>query len=123
MKNQDYPWEWSSISINPNTTWKIIQENPDKPWDWYYISRNPNITLKIIKENADKPWDWNYISSNPMVKQKEEFINDLRLKIIKSNIIKRYWRNRSYDPNCSFGRKMILKRGLSEDDDSEEETS
>ena len=53
-----------------------------------------------------------------MVKQKEEFINYERWKIIKSNIIKRYWRKCSYNPNCSFGRKMILKRGLSDEETS-----
>ena len=26
-------WNWKRLSINPNVTWKIIQENIDKEWN------------------------------------------------------------------------------------------
>jgi hypothetical protein len=45
-----------------------------------------------------------------MLKHKKTFIEELRLKIIKSNIIKRYWRNYSCNPIYPFAQKMILKR-------------
>jgi hypothetical protein len=54
--NPDNPWDWNSISGNPNITWDIIRDNPDNPWDWDSISGNPNITWDIIRDNPDKPW-------------------------------------------------------------------
>jgi len=44
-----------------NKWFQFILENPDKPWDWDSMSRNPNITWNIIRENPDKPWNWNSI--------------------------------------------------------------
>ena len=117
--NPDKQWDWNWISTHENITWEIIQSNLNKPWHWGDMSGNPDITFEIIQSNLDKPWNWSGISSNTMAKEKREFINDLRLKIIKSNIIKRYYTKRSYDPSCSFGRKMILQRALSDEDDSE----
>jgi hypothetical protein len=42
--------------MNPNITWKIVQENPDKPWDWYFMSSNtfgyvPTEEIKKLKAN------------------------------------------------------------------------
>ena len=45
-----------------------------------------------------------------MTKYKEEFIDKLRLKIIKSNIIKRYLKKYTWDPAYPFAQKMIIKR-------------
>ena len=53
--------------VNPNITWKIVQENPDEPWDWDELSANSNITWKIVRENLDKPWDWELLSANPNI--------------------------------------------------------
>lgn len=66
----DKPWNWYSISQNPNITWEIIQQNPDKPWNWSSISINPNITWKIIQQNPDKPWCWYGISRNKFNRDK-----------------------------------------------------
>jgi len=53
---------------------------------------------------------WSELCKNLMLKHKETFIEELRLKIIKSNIIKRYWKKYSWDPIYPFAQKMILKR-------------
>ena len=84
LKYSDKPWDWNQISTNPNITWDIIRRYPDKPWDWYKLSVNPSIKLSAI--------------------------NYLRLKIIKSNIIKRYWKKYTWDPEYPFAQKMVLKR-------------
>ena len=42
--NPNKPWDWDELSLNPNITWEIIQQNKDKPWNWYWLSQNPNIT-------------------------------------------------------------------------------
>ena len=92
----------------------IVKANLDKPWDWDYLSDNENITCDIVEANLDKDWNWDELSRNRMLEYKETFIEELRLKIIKSNIIKRYWRNYSCNPIHPFAQKMILKRaGLS----------
>ena len=52
-------WNWSSLSVNPNITLEIVQQNPDQPWEWTGLSMNPNITWEFIQQNLDKPWDWN----------------------------------------------------------------
>ena len=37
---KDKPWNWWSLSMNPNITWEIVLANPNKPWDWYWLSVN-----------------------------------------------------------------------------------
>ena len=108
--NLDKPWNWRTLSINPNLTWEFIEANLDKDWNWERLSENDSLTWDIVRANLYKPWDWQYLSRNPMIKHKKTFIEELRLKIIKSNIIKRYWRNYSCNPIYPFAQKMILKR-------------
>lgn len=93
-------------------TWDIVKSNPNKPWDYWYMSCNQNITWDIVLSNLDKRWNWSYLSYNFMLKSREKFINNLRIKIIKANIIKRYWRNYSCNPIYPFAKKKILKRLL-----------
>ena len=64
------PWNWCSISSNPNTTIEIIEKYPDKVWDWNLISCNPNITLEYIEKYPEKPWDWNMISKIKFTRRK-----------------------------------------------------
>ena len=65
-----------------NKWFQFILENPNKPWNWNSISQNPNITMDIIRENPDKPWDWEYISRNPFAKWRETQVNELKRKYI-----------------------------------------
>ena len=32
----------------------LLEKYPEKPWNWSSISSNPNITTKFIKKNIDK---------------------------------------------------------------------
>ena len=52
--NPDEPWDWESISCNPNITEQVICDNPTKPWNWEHISKNPNLMFPMIIENLDK---------------------------------------------------------------------
>ena len=42
----------------------FIKKNKDKPWDWDTISKNPNLTMEIIDYFPDKNWNWDYINWN-----------------------------------------------------------
>lgn len=61
------PWNWASLSLNPNITWQIVQENPEKPWVYSALSENLNITSEIVQDNLDKPWHWFNLSKNPSI--------------------------------------------------------
>jgi hypothetical protein len=39
----------------------VLQTDYDKHWDFEYISINPNITMGIIENQS---WDFEYISQN-----------------------------------------------------------
>lgn len=78
LANPDKPWRWGSLSRNPNITMKHVLANPDKPWDWYYLSENPNITLEDVLANPNKPWRRDGLSTNP----------NLRVEHISSNLDK-----------------------------------
>jgi len=41
--------------------WQFIIDNPDKDWNWHTLSVNPNITWKNFQNNPDKPWDFRCI--------------------------------------------------------------
>ena len=79
LKYPDKPWNWNSISRNPNITMEMIEENPDKPWNWIYISFNPNITMEFIENNIDEI-NFKYLSTNKFG--------------WNHNIIKQYWEQR-----------------------------
>jgi len=140
VKNNNYNWPYEWLSENPNITIDYIIENIDKKWSWYDLSKNPNINFDDVKKTLELPysrlfkWKWEKLSNNPnitfdnyyenpylpwyknildsnsMPKQKILWINNERLKIIKGNIIHRYWRKYSYDPRFKLARKLILKR-------------
>ena len=55
--NPDIPWNWYSVSINPNITWDIVEANPDIQWDYGGLSTNYSIPWLIIRENLDMAWD------------------------------------------------------------------
>ena len=66
-KYPDREWNWGSISRNPNITVEFIEKHPEKPWTWAWVSRNPSITMEIIEKYPEKRWDWNFISENPNI--------------------------------------------------------
>ena len=70
-KHPEKPWDWRSISDNPNLTMEIIEKHPEKPWDWKYISLNPNLTFKFIENNIDRI-DFNRLSRNKFTFQNKQ---------------------------------------------------
>ena len=63
----DKPWDWDSLSRNPNIIFEHVLANPDKPWNWSYLSRNPNVTIENVLANPYKPWNWISLSRNPNI--------------------------------------------------------
>ena len=86
-KYPEKPWEWYSISRNPNITMEIIEKHPEKPWDWYWISQNPNITMEIIETYPEKPWNWRGISQNPNITMEiiEKYIDKIKFQRLSQN--------------------------------------
>jgi hypothetical protein len=65
----DKAWNYSSLSMNPNITWEIVQANPEIPWSYGYLSVNPNITWEIVKNNSQVPWIYSDLSRNKFNKK------------------------------------------------------
>ncbi len=74
---------------------EIIKKYLDKPWDWESISSNPNINIEIIEKYPDKPWDWEWISRNEFLYNKIVYKREIK-KDIKNrqqtikNILNKY---------------------------------
>lgn len=66
QNNTDIKWRYSGLSVNQNITWDIIKSNPDKEWHYTGLSYNPNITWDIVNNNS---WCWYYtgLSGNPNI--------------------------------------------------------
>ena len=99
--------EWS------NHYFKFIQDNPDnpdKPWNWKSISMNPNITMDIIRDNPDKPWCWLHISQNPFTKEKEEFVNRKYREHMAKYKIQQWCLQIIISPHYKIGRTMIDRK-------------
>jgi hypothetical protein len=77
QKNPGKPWDYKSLSMNPNVTWNFILANKNKPWDYKderdpqmnrsLLSINPNITWDIVKANPDINWCYGQLISNPNI--------------------------------------------------------
>ena len=78
-KYPEKPWNWYSISSNPNITMEDIEKYPNKPWNWISISRNPNITMDMIEKYPNKTWEWRFILENSNITM--EFIEKYHNKI------------------------------------------
>ena len=99
-------WNSSRVSYKP-ITWEIIENNQDEDWNWDSISQQPTITWDIIQHSSDKEWNWDSISGNSMKKDKENWINNLRLQIIKALQIQRHWRNCTSNPEYKLAQKLL----------------
>ena len=108
--NPQFDWSIEGLSMNKNLRWKHISDNMHLDWEWWWISYNQDIDFEIVMSNPEIPWRWINLSNNSMEIAKERWIKKERNRIIKANIIKRYYRNCSYSPYYQFGRKMIIKR-------------
>jgi len=88
--------------MNPNITWKIVQENTDKLWNWYELSSNPNISWKIVQENPNKPWYYNSLSWNTFGYNKNKTRIIERTKCIKEELMAKTW-----NPETPLGRYLV----------------
>ena len=95
-------WDWVAPSYNQNI---ILDTTSDITWD-----TTPNITLDFIEKYSDKKWDWGSISGNTMEKDKENWINNHRLQIIKAFQIQRHWRNCVSNTEYKLAQKLIKDR-------------
>lgn len=53
-------FDWTILSLRPDTTPSIVYNNKSQPWDYYALSSNTSINSDII--NLDNFWDkdWNW---------------------------------------------------------------
>jgi len=96
-------------------SWSDGLFNDDVPYP--NININTNITvdmaLDIIVECSHKKWDWGGILGNTTEKDKkdkENWINNHRLQIIKALQIQRHWRNCVSNPVYKLAQKLIKER-------------
>ena len=57
-----------AISYQKNVFWQNVLDFPYFKWNYQCLSVNPNITFEIMQENKDKKWSWKYFSYNPNFK-------------------------------------------------------
>lgn len=55
-ENSDKPWDYKSLSKNPNVTIKFILEHKNEKWDYAWLTNNNNISIKDILDNPELPW-------------------------------------------------------------------
>jgi hypothetical protein len=60
-----------------------IEENFDNPWDWKSVSCNPNLTLEMVLKNLDKDWNFYGISKNEFLCDKKS----IRYREYEKNIL------------------------------------
>jgi hypothetical protein len=110
-------WNWISLSKHSNIFFEDIINN-NFPWDWNWVSINPNITMDIINNNLHLPWVWEYIACNinidiNMINKIKNIQNinlqlSLNNKIIDKDIINKFpeiewdWYCLSKNPNFTF---------------------
>lgn len=112
LKYPTIDWNWNFLSSNKNINWNIISNNLDKPWVWSSVSNNPNISIDIILNNIDKDWNWGLIfskTSSISCKNKDTWIEKKRYEIIAANIIHRFYRNVSCNPEYKFAKRRLMK--------------
>ena len=100
------PWDYTTLSRNPNLTVQFVKDNPQADWNWHCISwniaislndiknnptlpwtydaisYNPNLTMQFIKDNPQENWDWSFISSNEF--KKHPLFKPLKTKVLQN---------------------------------------
>jgi hypothetical protein len=68
----ELPWDWFTLSQNPNVTIQDVLAHPDKPWALIGLCRNPRITLQELQRhtevwvNSNTTWmGYNTLGNNP----------------------------------------------------------
>lgn len=83
--------------------WKNFKKIKEK-WIYYYLSLNPNMTWEMIENNLDKPWNWNNISLKPSI-----LLSEKDIKTIAANIIKKHFKRCISDPSHDFCKRRLLR--------------
>ena len=77
-EHPEFPWNWQSLTWNPNLTMTDVERHLDQPWDWGSFILNPTLTMNFIERHLDQHWDWTQFS-------RRMFTNDKR--IIKEHLM------------------------------------
>ena len=64
QNNSFVPWDYQSVSLNPNLTIAFILKNLHLNWNWDWISQNKAITMNDVQNNPKLPWNYRYLSRN-----------------------------------------------------------
>jgi hypothetical protein len=84
--NPEKPWNYESLSENPNITWEIVDANPQIPWDFHLLSMNPNISFDVVEQNPQIPWSYHNLSVNTMDNVKDKFIQSRVKQYFMTNV-------------------------------------
>ena len=99
---------------------QFIVDNSDKPWNYSSLSLNPNITWDIVKNNSDKPWDYDILSFNEMDKPREYFIRKkfqewFQKSKLKEELIANLWHPKNYEKFKYYDPEMFGEDGSDEE--------
>jgi hypothetical protein len=67
LDNPTIPWNYETISYNPNITMADVLDHPTLPWNYNRLSANPAITLDDILQHPELEWDLSGLSGNPNI--------------------------------------------------------
>ena len=70
------------ISLNPNITWQIVQENHLIDWNFSALFHNSNITWEIVQENSYLDWGYDESRVNLNISTAEISSPTLSLKVM-----------------------------------------
>ena len=107
LQNPDETLNWCGLSYNSNITWDIVRQNLDKPWNWSGLSLNSNITRDIVQQNPDKPWDWFELSRNPNFLCADEDILEYYIRQKAASCIQKWFREANMNPRYLLCQKRI----------------
>ena len=63
--NPQFPWDFGSVTINPNFHLDMVALYPKLDWNWYNISRHPNVSMDDIIAHPEYPWEFRSVVGNP----------------------------------------------------------
>ena len=90
--NITLPWNFNSLSRNPNIILAIIENYPEYAWSYRHFTYNKNCVFQDILDNPGYNWDWEYISE--YIVNFEDYLNNLNLPFCNNSI--------QMNPNFTF---------------------
>lgn len=90
-------WNWSHLSSVVD--FKIILKYvKDFPWNFSEVSRNKTVTYKDIISHPEIPWNYSNVNLDFYI-----------VEWNAANVIKKYWKKVSTDPNYKMCKTLVLK--------------